>query len=34
MRERAQELGGRLTISPADGTGVQVVAELPTLGGR
>jgi two-component system, NarL family, sensor kinase len=34
MRERARELGGRLTIQAADGSGVQVVAELPTLGGR
>jgi two-component system NarL family sensor kinase len=34
MRERARELGGRLTIGPAAGSGVRVVAELPTLEGR
>jgi two-component system, NarL family, sensor kinase len=34
MRERARELGGRLTIEAPDGSGVRVVAELPTLGGR
>jgi signal transduction histidine kinase len=34
MRERARELGGRLTIEAADGQGLQVVAELPTLQGR
>jgi two-component system, NarL family, sensor kinase len=33
MRERARELGGRLTIGPANGSGVRVVAELPTLRG-
>jgi signal transduction histidine kinase len=33
MRERARELGGQLTIGPADGAGVRVVAELPTLRG-
>jgi signal transduction histidine kinase len=33
MRERARELGGRLTIEAPDGSGVRVVAELPTLGG-
>jgi len=34
MRERACELGGRLTIEAADGAGGRVVAELPTLWGR
>jgi two-component system, NarL family, sensor kinase len=34
MRERARELGGRLTIQAADGAGLRVVAELPTLRGR
>ena len=34
MRERARELGGRLTIEAADGAGGRVVAELPTLRGR
>ena len=34
MQERARELGGRLTIGAVDGSGVRVVAELPTLGGR
>jgi signal transduction histidine kinase len=34
MRERARELGGQLTIGPAAGSGVRVVAELPTLEGR
>jgi signal transduction histidine kinase len=33
MRERARELGGRLTIEAADGAGLRVVAELPTLQG-
>jgi two-component system, NarL family, sensor kinase len=33
MRERARELGGRLTIEAADGAGLRVVAELPTLRG-
>jgi signal transduction histidine kinase len=33
MRERARELGGRLTIGRANGSGVRVVAELPTLRG-
>ena len=33
MRERARELGGRLTIEAADGAGGRVVAELPTLRG-
>jgi signal transduction histidine kinase len=34
MRERARELGGRLIVEAADGSGVRVVAELPTLRGR
>ena len=34
MRERARELGGRLTIEAADGAGGRVTAELPTLRGR
>jgi signal transduction histidine kinase len=34
MRERARELGGRLSLEATDGTGGRVVAELPVLRGR
>jgi signal transduction histidine kinase len=32
MRERAEELGGRLAVTPADGGGTRVVAEIPLTG--